>query len=165
MKRIQVIIPKKLLPDGKAVARVLKNASRMAGEQLRADFEATTNTWSKRPDFKREDIGIGSVEVSTENFIWILLDAGTKPHVITPKRGKFLRFAWDGFGSYGAKTKPNSLSSRNAKYPKRVVFRRRVRHPGTAPRNWVETARKKWESKWPDTVQRALRVEEMMRNQ
>jgi len=165
MKRIQVIIPKKLLPDGKAVARVLKNAARMAGEQLRSDFEATTNTWSKRPEFKREDIGIGSVEVSTDNFIWNMLDAGTKPHIIVPKRAKLLRFAWDGFGSYGAKTKPNKLSSGSARYPKRIVFRRRVRHPGTAPRNWVETAYKKWEPKWAETVQRALHVEDMMRSQ
>lgn len=156
---MKVIVPKELLPDGKAIERILRNSSRMAGEQVRADFGATTNTWSKKPKFDRIDVSPGVVEVSTENPIWIMLDAGTKPHIIVPRRAKILRFAWDGPGSYGAKTKVGWLSSRNAKYPKSIVYRKRVRHPGTAARQWVDTATKKWADEWPATVQKALQVE------
>lgn len=156
---MKVFVPKELLPHSKGLERALKNAARMGGEQVRADFVATTNTWKHKPKFERKDIAVGSVEVSTEDKIWVMLDAGTRPHIIVPKRAKALRFAWDGFGSYGAKTKPRWLSSRKGRSPKNIVFRKRVKHPGTEARQWVDTAAEKWSSEWPRTVQRALQVE------
>lgn len=161
MKRIKVILPKALIADKETLERVLTNGARMAGEQLRSDFEATVNTWTKRPTFERNDLGVGSVEVITDNKIWAMLDAGTKPHIIVPRRAKALRFAWGGFGSYTAKTKVGWLSSRNSKMSKnsQTVYRKRVKHPGTEARKWIETAANKWGKKFPETMNRALQVE------
>lgn len=56
---------------------------------------------------------------------------GTRPHVIRPKRGKALRFQTGG----------------------RVVFARRVNHPGTPARPWFYPTLRQW----PETVRRTWR--------
>lgn len=52
----------------------------------------------------------GSVVIAKR--VYIYQDAGTRPHVILPRRRRYLRFVANG----------------------RTVFARRVRHPGNAPR-------------------------------
>jgi hypothetical protein len=51
----------------------------------------------------------------------VFLEKGTKPHVIRPKKGKFLRFAPGAGSTLGGR--PRAGAS--------VVFARKVNHPGT----------------------------------
>jgi hypothetical protein len=86
-----------------------------------------------------------------------MLDAGTKPHEIKPRRAKALRFAYGGKGSFRAKTVPGQLRSNKGRKPTGpIVFRKKVRHPGTKPREWVKTAQEKWEKLSGGVIQRAI---------
>lgn len=140
-------------------ARAIQNGFRAVTEAIRADFKATTNTWNHKPKFERKTRGFANMEIVTDDKIWIMLNQGTKPHLILPKptnKSQRLRFKWDGFGSYGAKTKPKFLGSRSARYPKTPVSRRMVRHPGTKARDWIGTAQTKWNKLMPGRIQDAI---------
>jgi hypothetical protein len=54
----------------------------------------------------------------TNDFIALILQHGSRPHVIEPKNAKALRFAQNG----------------------RMVFYRRVNHPGTRAYRWLDRA-------------------------
>lgn len=145
--------------DPKKLQRVIINKLNMVGEAARVDFVATTNTWNHKPKFVREVVDAETVAVGTDDAIWAMLDVGTKPHIIRVKHAKALRFAWNGKGSYGAKTKPNYLGSKNAKYPTTINYRKQVKHPGTKARLWTNTVLEKYQRLLPIIVQRAIAVE------
>lgn len=140
-------------------AQAIQNGMLGVAEAIRADFKATTITWKHKPRFEKRTKGFADIEIVTDDKIWIMLNYGTKPHLILPKptnKSQRLRFRWDGFGSYKAKTKPNFLGSKGATYPKTLVSRRMVRHPGTKARNWIVTAQTKWNKLMPARIQNAI---------
>lgn len=159
MTLIRVIVPKNALnPEG--VRRAILNVMRDTAEAARVDFVATTNTWNHKPKFERKEQRDGVIQqVSTDDSVWGMLERGTRPHIITVKRARFLRFAWDGYGSYGAKTKPGLLSSKGAKYPNRINYRKSVNHPGTKAREWRAAAIKKYSRLMQGIMNRAIAYE------
>jgi len=60
---------------------------------------------------RRQKVGDYGAEVGTNVFYAKYVELGTKPHTIAARRAKFLRFEVNG----------------------EVIFRRKVRHPGTKP--------------------------------
>lgn len=161
MKRrlMEVQIPRSLAVDVNRLAKALTDGLDATTEAVRVDFVATTNTWKHKPKFivKRETPT--SRIIYTEDDVWNMLEVGTRPHIIRPKptnRSGMLRFKWDGFGSYGAKTKPGSLSSKGARYPTTPVRRRVVKHPGTKARRWTIAAKDKYRTLMPRIIQRAI---------
>jgi len=160
MKRLMEIqIPKSLAIDVKGLTKALNDGIDATAEAVRVDFVATTNTWKHKPKFiTKPQLPLARV-IYTEDDIWNMLEVGTRPHIIRPKpsnKSGMLRFAWDGYGSYGAKTTPGSLSSKSARYPKTRVRRRFVKHPGTKPRKWTIVAKEKYAKLMPRIMQRAI---------
>lgn len=155
---MEVNIPSTLI-DPKRLIRALRNGMANAAEDVIVDFETTTATWKHKPTFKATEVSAAEWIVSTNDSVWAMLDAGTKPHVIRPKRAKRLRFQWGGFGSYKAKTRPGYLGSNKGGIKGPIVYRRQVRHPGTEPRKWTAAAEKKWQTELGDIVQRAINTE------
>jgi asparagine N-glycosylation enzyme membrane subunit Stt3 len=147
------------IADPVKLQRAITNKLKMTGEAARVDFVATTNTWNHKPKFVASIVDPETVAVGTDDAVWGMLDVGTKPHIIRVKRAKALRFAWNGFGSYGAKTRPGFLGSKNAKYPTTINYRKQVKHPGTKARIWTGTAIIKYQKLLPTIVQRAISVE------
>jgi len=155
---MQVSIPDKLI-DPKKLIRALRNGMADAAEDVVVDFETTTETWKHKPAFKTTEISAAEWIISTDDAIWSMLDQGTKPHVIRPKRAKRLRFQWGGFGSYKAKTRPGYLGSNKGGIKGPIVYRKQVRHPGTVARKWTTAAEEKWNKELGDIVQRAINAE------
>lgn len=155
----KVVIPRELLVDEKRLTKALKNVVRNVAQDIKADFVATTITWRRKPTFLIERVSDTNTIVFTENPIWIMLNAGTKPHIIRIKNAKFLAFRWDGRGTGRAKTKPGYLGSYPGKSGKKMNYRKSVKHPGTEARNWVDTAGDKWQKLFPQVAQRAIDAE------
>lgn len=154
---MSVIVPPKL--EAKRVIRALRNGMSNAARDVVADFKTTTATWKHQPEFKVTEVSAAEWIISTDDKVWSMLDDGTKPHIIRPKRAKLLRFQWGGQGSYKAKTKPGYLGSSKGKVSGPIVFRKQVRHPGTKPRKWTDAAKVKWDRELGDIVQRAISTE------
>lgn len=158
MAIIKLIIPNNLT-DSKKMKNVITNTLRGIAKSVAVDFKTTTYTWKRPIDFDIKEINDGSISVGTDNKIWAMLDAGTKPHRIVPKNAKWLVFRWDGKGSYGAKTRPRFLGSKNARYPKRMNYRKVVNHPGMQAREFTNTAVDKYARLMPQIMARAIAYE------
>lgn len=100
-----------------AVERTLRQGENAAREEIRA----ITAAWSKPPavDVRRT---ADSVTITVDDERWTRLDGGTRPHVITPKNRRFLKFV--------AKSGE-------------TVFARRVNHPGTKARGYTKRVQQK----------------------
>lgn len=161
-KYLDIIAPKQIIDERKLKA-VVTNALRGAAKAIKVDFMATTATWNKKPTFEVAEQGPDRVSVGTDNEIWGMINAGTKPHIIRVKRAKFLRFQWGGPGSYGAKTKPRQFRSNKGKRGGPLNFRKSVNHPGFAARQYDEAAIEKYEKLMPGILQRAIESANTMR--
>jgi hypothetical protein len=122
------------------------------------DFQKTTQTWKHKPDFDTDIKTVGTqsvtVQVTTDNKVYGYVDAGTRPHIIKPKkRGNVLAFAG---GKYRAKTKPRVIGSTSGGASGAKVFAKEVHHPGTDAREFTETIAKKWKPELQRVVKNAL---------
>jgi hypothetical protein len=156
--KMQVIVPERFT-DPKKLLRALRNGMKNVAADVKVDFVTTTRTWKHKPKFEITEVSEAEWIVSTDDSIWAMLDAGTKPHIIRPKRAKRLRFQWGGPGSYRPKSRPGYLGSNKGGIKGPIVFRRQVRHPGTAPRKWTDAAKVKWDAQMGDIIQRAIDTE------
>lgn len=124
-------------------------------------FENTTFGWrGAKPTFKARHV-ISSAEMKIEVRItgdkkgvdkWTWLDTGTRPHVIVPRRAKRLRFRL----GYSAGSRPGRLMSYASKRADgQTIYAKRVVHPGTEARRWLELVRKEHErpfARWMDAA-------------
>jgi hypothetical protein len=142
------------------LSQVLGFAGKEIARQMRYDFMQPTRTWSKRPEVQSiVDVRAGNLEVlaGTDDPIFTMLDRGTAPHYIFPKKpGGRLAFPWDGPGSYGAKTTPGSLKSTAGRKPTGKAIRAWVLHPGTQARGWSVIINDKWTQKGPEVLRKYL---------
>lgn len=134
-------------------ARIIQNTLTATAKGIKADFGVTTQTWGHRPDFKIESPTPFERTVSTDDDVYTMLDAGTRPHTIKPKRGGgILRFATP----FRAKTVPNQIMSRGGTKGSGLVVARVVHHPGTAARHWAKVIARKWQGQVGAIFQRAI---------
>ena len=153
-KMFTVNFPQSLLSNEKKLYAAIKNGVRGTAESIRVDFVATTNTWKHKPKFSLAPADEFSMNITTDDNIWIMLDKGTRPHEITPKTPNgVLRFS---VGGFVAKTRPNYLGSIAGARGATPTMRKRVWHPGTDARDWVQTAQSKYQDIFPKIVQRAI---------
>jgi hypothetical protein len=146
-------VPRELLALPQRMARAVENGMQAAAEGVRADFVATTRTWEHGVSFTISRPGAFRRVIGTDDEIWSMLDAGTKPHIIAPRRARALAFAVGG----RPKTRPRVLNSSGGSTGNTFVTTRGiVQHPGTKPREWTDVAQEKWEGRLADTVQRAI---------
>lgn len=147
----------------KAVNRALRNGLRRVGAAMRKDFEATTKTWDKRPEFKvsthlTAKMPSPSVEVWTDNELWRMLDEGTKPHPIFAGiyTGRSNKRALAFPSTFAAKTKVGVLDSFQGSSGGQKLLRPYVDHPGTKARKWSQALEKKWRKAFKREMEAAL---------
>lgn len=137
---LKAITPKHL-PSSKEYAKVMKQAVMKSARLVERDYESTVSTWKHKPKFDvivAESDGDYLVTAGTDDKIYTFTDLGTKPHIIRPRRSKFLRFLVGG----SPKTKPNVIGSgagsrgdwRTADF---------VLHPGTRKRDFSRNIQKR----------------------
>ena len=79
--------------QGSKAINILLGATRKAGNDIRKDFEETTKTWTKKPEFQTVYAvrpNGPEVLVGTDDKIYGYVNEGTKPHPIFPVRAKAL---------------------------------------------------------------------------
>lgn len=106
------------------------------------DMESTTRTWEHKPLFDVTITQNGkdySVTAGTDDRIYGYVDAGTRAHVIEPKRSRYLRFQ----SGYRAKTRVGIIGSREGGPFGAQVFRARVYHPGFPGRKFTVKIQKR----------------------
>lgn len=132
--QLKPIIPKKYKGlDLDAITRKVV-ASEMA--EVREDYERTTKSWDEQPTFiiKFDADRLGGT-VSTSNKIYHYVDAGTKPHIIKPKRpGYPLRFNVP----FKPKTSVMQIKSGAGSRGNTTVRAMVVHHPGTKARKFTQ---------------------------
>lgn len=148
---IKVKKPKPL--DEKAMQKAYLDGVKKTGNRMADDFTKITRSWkgggvpfiAKAKEQKTQiTMEIRPLQPrSKEAQIWRYLDEGTKAHEIRPRKAKALRFQT----GYKAGSRPNSLNVGTSKKSGPEVFRKRVRHPGFAARNWSILMAKKWKPK------------------
>ncbi len=140
---VKQIKPKKLNVDAFRLATL--NALRAEGRDVKKEYEKTTKTWKKKPEFEvligltRGPGGGASVLVGTDNEIYGYVDEGTRPHIIRPVRASRLRFK----SGYKAKTQPRKIGSQAGGAFGDTVYAMQVRHPGNKPREFSPTIQKR----------------------
>jgi hypothetical protein len=125
---------------------ILGEVKRVHETQVQRDLEAyffiITGDWSakNRPKiYKRTTVTANAITtyVIPRGDIWKYVTLGTRPHPITPKHGKFLKFKWGGPGSYIPKTRPVAQYGGPGKVTNGTTqYRKKVKHPGNKPRKF-----------------------------
>lgn len=150
-----VITPKRSPFRPEQQQRVISNTMTAIAKDIKVDYDVTTQTWDHRPSVTIERKGDYERIVKVESDIYAMLEAGTRPHMIRPRRARVLRFRTP----FRAKTVPNQILSRGGTKGSTEVFSRGVRHPGTRPRNWSKVIAAKWRKQAPQIMQRAIVAE------
>lgn len=140
--RLKPIVPKDRVDLGK-LDKEINNAVKRTLEVGAGYFKRTTSTWrTVSVAFTIDGPHNGRGSVGTDNDIYGFVTRGTRAHLITPVRSKFLVF---GEGKYSPVTRPGVLGSRRvgtglrgAGGVARPIFAKRVRHPGTKARGFEE---------------------------
>jgi hypothetical protein len=139
---LKPIKPRKIANADKMEAAVTKALASTLQQGIGL-FKRTTKGW-RTVDvvFYVDGPNNGRGAVGTDNQIYDYVTRGTRPHLIKPKKGKFLVF---GEGKYKSVTRPGVLGARNVGtrlVPKggvaRPIFARSVKHPGTKARGFEE---------------------------
>lgn len=125
------------------------------GIDVKADFEKTTRTWKHKPIFRiaaKSTASEASVNVSTTDKIYGYVDQGTRPHIIRPRRARFLNFS----SKFKPKTKVRKITSTSGMTGKRDVFAKVVHHPGTEAREFAQEIQAKWQPKLKTRIESAI---------
>lgn len=134
------------------VARRLREAVRDTAAAAKADLEKTVATWQREVNFAITPIADGLL-VDTDDPIWHMVDEGTRPHIIVPRRAKVLMF---GPGA-SPKTRPRVIGSSGGSSGGAPVVAHRVNHPGTEARAFTETVQDKADALLADKIDAVLR--------
>ncbi|HLE03779.1 MAG TPA: hypothetical protein VI729_04085 [Anaerolineales bacterium] len=143
------ILPKvaKLI-DLARLQRELRDALDHTANIVRDDFQKTTNTWTRKPNFRKEGPRQKGPDleaiVSTDQDVYRFLTRGTRKNYPIPKNPfmgrRRLRFR----EGYKAKTRPRVIGSRAGGAFGKTRFARQVIHPGIEARNFdIEIARRR----------------------
>lgn len=125
-------------------------------KELDADFQKTYATWKRKPIFtKKVTTTKSSIDgvVETADEIYTYVSAGTKPHIIEPKKAKALAFNVGGT----PKTTPKVIGSGAGSPGTGPVFAMKVHHPGTKARLFDKAIAKKMQKPFKLTMERALK--------
>lgn len=151
---LRAITPKGEIINAKKLMGVIRGAGVEIGRGIRTDLEKTTRTWKHKPIFTIhiETKGDALVSVYTDNLIYYFVSHGTEPHIIKPRRKKFLAFGVP----FQAKTRVRWIGSRNGSRGKLQVFSKGVHHPGTEAREFDKVVSDKWQPKFEILMKRRI---------
>lgn len=151
MLKLKPIKPKADPLNVAAIERTVKQVMQQAADDAKSDLEKTTQGWSRSVSFQAIPDATGFI-VGTDDEVWNMLDQGTKPHRITPRRATRLRFQ----SGYKAKTRPRVLGSGGGGASGDVIYAKAVDHPGTAPREWSKMVAEKYQTEIPLRMNEAI---------
>lgn len=115
---IKEVVNKETLRQQKRNAREIKRA---------------TATWQNPLQLEIEDTDDG-VTISTEDQRYEWVDEGTKPHEISPRSARVLRF----LPGYRVRAEIARRQENSARRDARMVFAKKIIHPGIRPRSITE---------------------------
>jgi hypothetical protein len=120
--------------------------------EVKDDLDATTASWKHSVAFvtKRQPM---QRTISTRDKVYGFVEQGTKPHDIVARAGRVLRFGLNPL----AKTKPGVIGSGPGRAGSPLMFRQRVRHPGSEPRRFIPAIVKKRRTRLAENIQARLR--------
>lgn len=139
--QLKPVLPGHLTPS-KAYVEVMKKAALKSIKAAKRDLEASTRTWKHKPPFVLTEVETPAeyaAVTGTDDAIFGYVDQGTRPHIIRPRRSRYLRFRVGGrpktrVGFIGSEPGAAGTDWRTAFF---------VLHPGVAKRDFIETIRKR----------------------
>jgi hypothetical protein len=153
MAKAIVILPKGKVVDTAKMRGVITSTLNAQAKAIKVDFGVTTQTWNHKPEFTITSPSTYERLISTSDTVYAMLEVGTKPHVIRPKKPRgILRFTTP----FRSKTLPSEIASYAGSKGNTPVVARVVHHPGTKPRLWTKAIKAKWDKQIGATFQRAI---------
>lgn len=152
--KIEAIKPTKMIP-GEVYEKAMQKAVYKAAGLILRDLESTTRTWKNKPTFDvtiTEQGGNYGVTAGTDDEVYGYVNDGTKPHMIRPRRARYLRFS----SGYRSKTRPQIIGSQNGGSFGDDIFSRGVNHPGTKARNFVVIIQKRRQKTVEQEISQAI---------
>lgn len=119
----------------KIPTRALRDAGNRIGNQLKILLMRPSATWQHKPAMQktiRTSNSTVTIIISVNDEPYVYVSLGTRPHAISAKNAKMLRFSPGGT----PKTTPNSLNAGSGSKSGDVVFAKTVQHPGIRARNF-----------------------------
>lgn len=159
--KMRVRVPKELLSSAKVVDEIARAQRQQTAPELKKLFKQTVDGWKTPPDFSQTQ-AIGPNRISISVFTsgpnagkYALVNEGSPPHIIRPRRGGMLRFQT----GYRAGTRPRMLSSRAYQRFGNYISTGIVHHPGFDARKFDETVAEEhgpqFEKDMQDAIKRA----------
>lgn len=137
--------------DVPRVEAAVRAAMQQAADEAVELYEQATKTWEHQPAFEQVPVKDGII-VGTDSDIFGYVDEGTKPHTITIKNARVLRFR----RGYQAKTSPGVLGSGSGGASGEYAYAKTVQHPGTKARNFTRLVQQKSQGQLPVIVAQKL---------
>ena len=151
---IKAIIPKRPpinLKQLTSLPSIVLNEGTVEAVRL---YDETARTWSRPPRPAVDVVDTETRQITIDEDRYRYVDFGTKPHLIRPRRGLFLRFR----GGYAAKTQPGVLASGSGGASGALMYARMVRHPGTKARKFSALIAKRVQAVMTDKARALMRA-------
>jgi len=159
--RLEAIVPKGRINVASYRREIEKALMTEARQDVRL-LRKPTAKWSRRSKpkfefviFKQRGawIALSFPTKSCQADIWWMVERGTPPHTIVARRAQALRF----YRASSSKTVPRMLRSFSRRNFGAPIYRRRVRHPGTKPRHFIETIQRERLPKFQRLMRMAMK--------
>lgn len=161
--KIKVTVPELVLNSAVVRNAIMSKMQRKTAPDLQRLFKQTTNGWQNPPAFLQRFTNSPS-HVSTEVWpgqnskggkIYSLVNQGSPPHRIGPRKAKMLVFQ----RNYRASTRPRVLSSRSySRYGDIVRTAQTFTHPGFEAREFDAEIAAQYADTFAEDMQDAIRV-------
>ena len=162
--KIKVTVPKQILSVEAVMREIEHTMSTKTARDIRNLFEKTTEGWSNtmNPSSGFDEVRWNtqthfgptrnSVEVFTNSKKYAIVNEGSPPHTIVPRREKMLRFRT----GYRAATTPKVIGSHAPSRFGDVVGAGMVNHPGFEARKFDETIAEEYTPTFEKDIQDAI---------
>jgi len=159
---IKVTVPKEVMNSSQMRGQITQTLRNKTAPDLQRMFKGTVNGWADKPSFLQkfrdsQSYMSATVYVSPNNSggeTYMLVNAGSRPHTIRPRRARMLRFQ----PGYRAATRPRVLSSRSFSRSGNFISAQQVNHPGFEAREFDDTIAEEYAPTFAADMQDAIRV-------
>ncbi|SRR5258706_1611243 len=145
-----------ILPKGRSLAKpmrvIISNTLSAQAKAIKVDLALPAATWDHKVNVAINAPTPYERQITVDDEIYAMLNAGTRAHDIKPRSGGILRFRTP----FRAKTVPDQIRSNKGALGNVTVWSHGVHHPGTRARNWDRVIGKKWRERIGDIFQRSI---------
>lgn len=156
--QVTVEVPDNVINDADVRREIESMLRNRTGPELQRQFKKTVDGWEGAPSFpkkltsKSNYLSVAVYASGTHADKYALVNFGSPPHPITPRRGGMLRFQ----PGYRAATKPRVIGSRAKSRSGRTIGARRVSHPGFEAREFDLAIAEEIAPRFAEDVQDAI---------